>query len=290
MIFGKYQLLDQIAKGGMAEIFKAKSYGVEGFEKILVIKRILPFFSSDEKFVEMFVNEAKIAVSLNHANIVQIYDLGKAGEYYFIAMEYINGPDLSKIIENCDRQNSVIPLEIALFITSEIAKGLDYAHRQVDSNHNSLNIIHRDISPQNILLSTEGEVKITDFGIAKAKNAFMAEITQSINGNFSYMSPEQATGLSQDSRTDIFSTGAVLYKMLTGKNPLKKEPSSLIVDLIKEGEIIPPLKLMEGTKNPIPVKINDLILKALEFDPEKRFQTAAELYNAIIEFSVESEF
>ena len=159
MIFGKYQLLELLGRGGMAEVFKAKSYGVEGFEKLLVIKRILPNFTNSDRFVEMLVNEAKIAVSLNHANIVQVFDLGKVKDTYYIAMEYVQGMDLANIIKSSARLNRIIPIELTAFIGSEIAKGLDYAHRRRDQNMEPLNIIHRDVSPHNILISYEGEAK-----------------------------------------------------------------------------------------------------------------------------------
>ena len=165
--FGKYILLDKIASGGMAEIFKAKTVGVSGFEKTLAIKRIHPQFAQNQEFITMLIDEAKISVFLNHSNIVQVFDLGRIGEHYFIAMEFVNGIDLHKYIKKCKQKKQFLPIDISIFIASEVAKGLDYAHRKRDPEGKPLNIIHRDVSPQNILISDIGEVKITDFGIAK---------------------------------------------------------------------------------------------------------------------------
>src|SRR3989338_2612842 len=166
--FGKYVLIEKLAVGGMAEIYKAKTYGAEGFEKLLAIKRILPHAAADKEFIHMLIDEAKLSVVLSHANIVQVYDLGKVGEDYFISMEYINGINLRDLIYRLREHGKRILPELSVFMISEVCKGLDYAHRKTDANGHPLGIVHRDISPQNILISFEGEVKIVDFGIAKA--------------------------------------------------------------------------------------------------------------------------
>ena len=208
----RYLLLDKIATGGMAEVFKAKSYGVEGFEKLVVIKRILPHLSRNARFVSMFINEAKIAVSLNHGNIVQVFHLGKHGEDYFIAMEYVHGRDLMQVLKVCRQRGLRFPIPLLTYITAEIARGLDYAHRKQDSAGNRLEIVHRDISPHNIVLSFEGEVKIVDFGIARIASQLAEEgQTRRLGGKFAYMSPEQAEGRPRDARSDILSLGLVCY-------------------------------------------------------------------------------
>ncbi|MBI4124969.1 MAG: serine/threonine protein kinase, partial [Deltaproteobacteria bacterium] len=166
--FGKYFLLEKLAVGGMAEIYKAKTYGAEGFEKLLAIKRILPHAAEDKDFISMLIDEAKLSVVLSHANIVQVFDLGKAENDYFISMEFIHGVNLRDILYRLREKEKKLPMELAAYCASEICKGLDYAHRKTDSNNQPLGIVHRDISPQNILISYEGEVKIVDFGIAKA--------------------------------------------------------------------------------------------------------------------------
>jgi len=195
--FGKYFLLKKLAVGGMAEIYVAKTYGVDGFEKLLCIKRILPHCSADMDFVTMLVDEAKLSVLLSHANIVQVYDLGKVGEDYYISMELINGVNLRDTLYKCREEKIILPTEIACYIASEICKGLDYAHRKTDHNNKPLEIVHRDISPQNILISYEGEVKIVDFGIAKAAMNISHTMAGILKGKIAYMSPEQATFIGQ---------------------------------------------------------------------------------------------
>src|SRR5579859_908014 len=177
--FGRYRLLERLGQGGMAEVFKAKSFGVEGFEKVLVIKRILPDLARSPEFVDMFIHEAKLAVRLSHANVVQVFDLGKApgdvapggrpSDAYYIAMEFVHGLDLASALARARRQGVALPVQMGVFVASEVAKGLDHAHRRRDETLRPLGIVHRDVSPQNILLSFEGEVKVTDFGIAKAR-------------------------------------------------------------------------------------------------------------------------
>src|SRR6516225_2100940 len=197
----------------MAEVYKAKSFGVEGFEKILVIKRILPELARSQDFVDMFIHEAKLAVRLSHANIVQVFDLGKAPggdggsqpDSYYIAMEYVHGLDLATVLSRSRRQQLVLPTQLGVYVASEIAKGLDHAHRRRDEQMRALGIVHRDVSPQNALLSFEGEVKVTDFGIAKARGALeqsSEEDTRArgLQGKFAYMSPEQARGENVDAR------------------------------------------------------------------------------------------
>jgi len=215
--FGKYYLLEKLAVGGMAEIYKAKTYGAEGFEKLLAIKRILPHAAADKEFINMLIDEAKLSVLLSHANIVQVYDLGKVGEDYFISMEFIHGINLRDVLYRLREKNKRLPIDLSVYAASEICKGLDYAHRKTDSNNQPLGIVHRDISPQNILISYEGEVKIVDFGIAKAAMNISHTMAGILKGKIAYMSPEQAMGKAIDFRTDIFSLGILLYEALTGK-------------------------------------------------------------------------
>src|SRR5688572_30036139 len=218
----------------MAEVFKAKSYGVEGFEKVVVIKRILPELAASDEFVDMFIHEAKLAVRLSHANIVQVFDLGIAPgsvtggmpspDAYYMAMEFVNGLDLATLLARCRRAQEKLPIELAVYVAAEVAKGLDHAHRRRDEEGQPLNIVHLDVSPQNVLLSVEGEVKVTDFGIAKARGALEpsgVEDTRQrqLQGKFGYMSPEHVAGEAVDSRADLFSLGTVLYEMLVGVNP-----------------------------------------------------------------------
>jgi eukaryotic-like serine/threonine-protein kinase len=215
--FGKYLLLERVNVGGMAEVFIAKAFGVEGFERILAIKKILPTMAEDEEFITMFIDEARISVQLNHANVVHIHELGKHDEAFFIAMEYVPGRDLRTMLERYRRRKEIMPTAQAVYVGSKICEGLDYAHRKKDARGQELHIIHRDVSPQNILCSYEGEVKIIDFGIAKAANRSQKTQAGILKGKFGYMSPEQVRGLPIDRRSDIFALGVILYEMLTGE-------------------------------------------------------------------------
>lgn len=218
--FGRYQLLERIAAGGMAEVFLARSFGVEGFEKRLVIKRILPELAQNPRFVGMFVHEAKLSVSLSHPNIVQVFDLGKVGDDHYMAMEYIQGRDLTQVLRVLRRNGERLPIPIAVTIAAAVARGLGYAHARSAPDGHPLHIVHRDVSPHNVMVSYEGDVKLVDFGIARligesAKEA--GDVRRPGGGKFAYMSPEQASGQALDGRSDIFSLGVVLFEMLAGR-------------------------------------------------------------------------
>ena len=287
--FGKYELLEKIAVGGMAEIFKARTKGVGGFEKYLAIKRILPHLCENKDFIDMLINEAKIAVMLSHANIVQIYDLGKIDDSYFIAMEFIEGKDLRALMTRCDQIGMPLFIQHAIFISIEVCKGLEYAHSkqtQDVSGPKDLNIVHRDISPQNVMISYEGEVKITDFGIAKA-NANISETEAGVvKGKYEYMSPEQASGLPVDRRSDIFSTGIVLYEMLTGQKPFRGESDLTILERVREAKVEPPSKYNKS----IPKKLEKIVLKSLARDTVDRYLSATELKDDLTRFFYSSTF
>ena len=215
--FGPYRLVRQIAVGGMAEIHLAKTKGIAGFEKYVALKMIHPNFAEDEQFIQMLVDEAKIAVQLTHGNIAQTFDLGRVGETYYITMEYVDGADLYKILRRASEQDIEMPLDVCAFIAKEITSALDHAHRKRDHTGKPLGIVHRDVSPQNVLVSYAGEVKLVDFGIAKATMKARQTAVGVIKGKYYYMSPEQAWGDPIDFRSDIFSAGIVLYEMLTGQ-------------------------------------------------------------------------
>jgi len=282
VLYGKYQLLDLLARGGMAEVFKAKSHGVEGFEKILVIKRILPELSQNPQFVEMFINEAKIAVSLSHANIVQVFDLGRADDTYFIAMEFVAGYDLATILARGKKLNKPIPQELAVYVVSEVAKGLDYAHRRRDAQLKPLHIVHRDVSPQNALISFEGEVKLTDFGIAQAALAVEEKTDAGVlKGKYAYMSPEQARGEPVDGRTDLFALGTVLYELLSGQNPFYVPESSYeTLRKVREHDFVP-----LSTRLPeIPKELAAIVERAMSATPDERQPNAGALYEELVQF------
>ena len=286
--FGRYRLLERLGEGGMAEVFKAKSFGVEGFEKVLVIKRILPKLAEHAKFVDMFVHEAKLAVRLSHANIVQVFDLGRVdhptGEptSYFIAMEYVPGLDLASVLLRCRRQKRDVPLGMAVFIAAEVAKALDHAHRRRDEQSRPLGIVHRDISPQNVLVSWEGEVKVTDFGIAKAIDSIVDESRDEemgrVRGKLAYMSPEQSRAENVDGRSDIFSLGTVFYEMITGQNPFTAPTSFETLRRVKAGEF-PPVELFRPD---VPKAVTDILGKMLAKHAKDRFPDAGRLHDELL--------
>ncbi|MDP1759487.1 MAG: serine/threonine-protein kinase [Thermodesulfovibrionales bacterium] len=271
--FGQYILLEKVATGGMAELFRAKKIGIEGFEQVLAVKRILPHLSSDEEFIKMFIAEAKLVAQLTHKNIAQIYDFGRIDLNYFISMEYIRGKDLKAILKKVSLERRKLPAGIAVFIAKEVAAALGYAHIQKDSAGNDLNIIHRDISPQNILVSYEGEVKIVDFGIAKA-SAHSKTTTGMLKGKLSYMSPEQASGKPVDHRSDIFSLGVVLYEMLTGRKLFQGDSEVGTLEMIRKARIEP---LPSAVNMDMPSGLEAKVLKALAREASERYQNASDM-------------
>ena len=279
-IFGPYRLVKQIAVGGMAEIHLAKSEGFSGFEKFVALKMIHPNFSTDSHFVRMLVEEAKITVFLNHVNIGQIFDLGRIGDIYYIAMEFIDGPDCYRIMRRITEQGLEMPCDVAAYIMHEVNAGLDYAHRCRDQLGNPLNIIHRDISPQNIMISRAGEVKVVDFGIAKAALRARQTAVGVIKGKYYYMSPEQAWGEPLDARTDIFSTGVVLYELLSGQMLYLEEDVALLLDMVRRADI-PPLS---KRRPDVPRELEAVVMKAVAKNPDDRWQSANEFQHALHTF------
>src|SRR5262245_15938311 len=282
--FGDYVLHDRIGAGGMAEIFLATAQGIEGFEKRLVIKRILPTFSGDDQFVRMFIEEAKLCVALRHQNIVQVYDLGEIDGQYFIAMEYVDGRDLLKTLAACGKKRIGFPTDIALYIVMEVLKGLDYAHNLRRPDGQPLGIIHRDVSPSNVLLSFEGEVKIAAFGIAKASTREKTE-TGILKGKFGYMAPEQVTGTPIDHRADIFAMGIVLYELLTGHRLFAGKNDLAVLERVRDAVIEPPPRHYRPDLAP---ELESIVMRALSCDPRERFQLAAELHDALYEYTFRS--
>jgi serine/threonine-protein kinase len=284
--FGKYVLLDRVAVGGMAEIFLARQEGLEGFEKTIVIKRIRPHLSNQKSFVNMFLNEAKLAAQLNHPNIVQIYDLGKIGESYFIAMECIVGRDMRRILPKAEAMGMEFPLVYALKVASSVCEGLYYAHQRADIYGNPLRIVHRDVTPENIFVSFDGTVKILDFGIAKAANQIEQTRAGEIKGKLSYMSPEQCMGKALDQRSDIFSLGAVLYEWITGNKLFSGDSEVAILKSITDGKIVPPSEI----RAELPEAVERILMKALERDREQRYQTAWEMQSDLDSFLTKRDF
>ncbi|MCA9560148.1 MAG: serine/threonine protein kinase, partial [Myxococcales bacterium] len=278
--FGPYQILKRIAYGGMAEIHLAKTTGIGGFEKLLALKVIHPKFSEDQEFIDMLIDEAKIAVQLSHVNVGQIFDLGRIDDTYYIAMEFIDGKDLYQLLVRCSELDIDIPFDVIAYIGLETAAGLQYAHTKSDNYGRPLDLIHRDISPQNILISYDGEVKIVDFGIAKASQRSRETESGVIKGKFFYMSPEQAWGDQIDARTDIFSTGICLYEMITGEMLYNEEKALVLLDRVRKAEIPP----MRKKRPDLPPALEQVVLKALAREREHRYASAGALQGALSGF------
>ncbi len=272
--FGKYFLTEKLAVGGMAEIYLAKLLGPGGFEKQLIIKQIHPELSGQPQFVDLFVHEAKTLVSLTHGNIVPIYELGMVEDRYFIAMEYIDGPTLSALCTATSAAETRIAPAVAAYITAELLKGLDYAHRKGDG------VIHRDLSPRNVMISREGEVKLVDFGIALPLDRQEA-ITRKgrPEGSYPYMSPEQVRNETLTPQSDIFSAGVLFWEMLTGRPLFVREDAELTLHAVLEHPIEPPSAVAPDAG--IPPALDEICLRALARDPSARFATASELLHRL---------
>ncbi len=276
--FGKYQLLERLAVGGMAELYRARFDAMAGVSKPVVIKKILPAFAGSEAFVRMFVNEARIVVSLSHGNIAQVFDFGEIDGDCFLAMEYVHGQPLSRVLRRAHAlQFPFLPEPIALQIGIGMCRGLHYAHTRVDERGRSLQIVHRDVSPQNVLLGYAGEVKIVDFGIARARNATDAMMQATgVKGKFPYFSPEQARGEPVDFRTDLYATGVVLYQMLCGRLPHLGKVVQAMQSIIR-GEFPAPRSL-----NPrLSPGLEATLLRAMAHAPEDRFASAQDMEHAL---------
>jgi len=283
--YGRYQLLKKLATGGMAQIYLARQLGVQGFEKLLVVKRILPHLAENEDFITMFLDEARIAARLNHPNVVQIFDLGQQDDTFFIAMEYIHGEDVRKVWKQAERQGVPIPIALICRIIIESCSGLDYAHKKTDPAGRPLNIVHRDISPQNLLVSFEGGVKVVDFGIAKA--ADQATVTKSgvLKGKYSYMSPEQAQGRPVDARTDVFALGVVLYELLTGTRLFKRANDIQTLNAVTECKVEPPSTI----DSRLPADLDPIVMRALAKDRDERYADARELQQALEDWVIKNK-
>lgn len=271
--FGQYVLQERIAAGGMAEVWKARMRGVEGFQKTVAIKKILPHLSDNEEFVEMFIDEAKLAAQLSHNNIIHIYDLGKTNGAYFIAMEYVEGDDLRSILRRASERGLPMPVELSLFIASKVAAALDYAHRRKDFDEKELGLVHRDVSPQNVLISYEGDIKLCDFGIAKAASKASHTQAGALKGKLQYMSPEQAWGRPLDRRSDIFALGAVLFEMLTGRKLFKGDSEMSVLEQVREARIP---SIAEFNEDSTP-EIDAIVQRALMKEPADRYQSAGDM-------------
>jgi len=278
--FGRYYLLRHIATGGMAEIFLSKQIGLEGFEKLLVVKKILNQYLENEEFITMFLDEARLAAKLDHPNIVRIYDLGKQEKNYYIAMEYIPGEDLRTILRKVSKQSKLVPQQHSLHIVSSVCEALDYAHKKKNSAGEPLGVIHRDISPQNVMVSYEGNVKLLDFGIAKASTQSNETEAGVLKGKYAYMSPEQAKGQKLDNRSDIFSVGILLFELLTNHRLFKAASQLDTLKKLVYEEIPSPKEFNEDITD----ELEKIVMKALSKDLDKRYTTAREFQKDIEDY------
>ncbi len=269
---GKYHLLRRLAIGGMAEIFLARVQGLEGFEKIVVLKSILTQHATEEEWVRMFLEEARLAATLEHPNIAQVFDVGREQDVHYFTMEYVAGADLRRIIKAAESRGGV-PLDVAMGIMIGAAAGLHYAHDKTDAQGQPLNIVHRDVSPANVLVSDDGAVKIVDFGIAKAAMRRAATRTGMIKGKAGWISPEQGRGEALDRRSDIFSLGLLLYELTTGKAPFTGDNEYAILLQIVEHEAKAPSTVKEG----YPAALEAIVMRCLRKNRDDRYATAQEL-------------
>ena len=276
--FGKYSLFERIGRGGMAEVFKGRIQGPAGFERVFVVKRILPHLSDDSTFIKMFVEEAKMSARLNHPNIVHIFELGAVEGEYFISMEYIRGHDLSETMRSIWKALGPPRPELVAYIGREACRGLAYAHGLTDENGRPLGMIHRDVSPSNVMLSYEGAVKMLDFGIAKALgDSGDSSKSGTMKGKYAYMAPEQTEGDNIDHRSDIFACGIVLHEVLTGRRLFKGQNDVQTIERVRRCEVPPP-----SLQNPaVPPELDHIVLKALQRDPARRWSNAADMADAL---------
>ena len=276
--FGKYQLVERLGRGGMAEVWKARIQGPAGFSRTLVVKRILPHLVEDPHFVQMFVSEARLSARLNHGNIVQVFELGDVDGEYFLAMEYVRGRDLVNVVR-AQLLRGLPPPGMGAFVLREVCRALAYAHQLTDERGQPLRLIHRDVSPSNVMMGFDGAVKLLDFGIAKALSEANENktVTGTLKGKFGYMSPEQVEGKDIDHRADLFAAGIVLHEVLTGKRLFKGQSDLATIAMVREARVEPPSLL-----NPdVPQILDEICLKALARDPDQRWHGCDEMAMAL---------
>jgi eukaryotic-like serine/threonine-protein kinase len=277
----RYRPIFKLDAGGMAEVYVAEAESMAGFKKKVAIKRILPGLLKDERFVRMFLDEARLSLHLSHANIVSVFDIGKSSSTYFIVMEYVEGPNLKHVLQYLTRRHVVLPVHLTLWILGEVLKGLEYAHGLRDpETGRPFGIVHRDISPPNILFSWNGEVKLTDFGLAKASTQLESTDPGVVKGKFSYLSPEAAQGKEVDARSDIFAVGILAFEMLTGRRLFLGETDYQTVELVRRAEV-PSLAEL----NPdVPAELEKIIRKSLAKDLDVRYQRAGDFHDDLLGF------
>ena len=269
----RYRVIERLASGGMAEVFVAESAGIEGYKKQVAIKRVLPHLSEKKRFIAMFLDEARLSAHLSHSNVAQVFDIGVGDNAYFIVMEYVDGADLKAVIEYMRKSGKPLPVECACFIAARICEGLTYAHELKGSDGTALHVVHRDMSPPNVLITKYGEVKIVDFGLAKASSQLEKSEAGIIKGKFSYLSPEAALGQEVDHRTDIFAVGIILWEMLAGRRLFMGDTDFATVKQVQQA-VIPPLS---SINKDVPKDLDRILARALARDSDKRYASARDL-------------
>jgi len=283
---GRYQIINRIASGGMAEVFLARAVGAMGFQRLVAVKLIHDNFTRDPDFVKMFIDEARIAMHLHHRNIVQVFDLDQVHDTYFIAMEYVHGVNVYDLYEAIWARNRWVEVPLALYIVAEVCKGLHFAHTRAGPDGRPLNIVHRDISPQNVLLSFEGEVKITDFGIATAAERLHQTAAGIVKGKYAYMAPERLEDKPVDGRVDVFAAGVLLYELLVGENPFAGPSAVETIEAVIGREVAPPSARGIG----VSPKLDAIVLRALAKNADDRYPTAQALADELTEFAMDMTF
>jgi len=277
----RYRPLFKLDSGGMAEVYVAEAESVAGFTKKVAIKRILPSLLKEERFVRMFLDEARLSLHFNHANIVSVFDIGKSANAYFIVMEYVEGTNLKYILQYLAKNRRPMPIALAVWVLGEILKGLDYAHELRDPNSGAgLGIVHRDISPPNILVSWNGEVKLTDFGLAKASTQLESTDPGVVKGKFAYLAPEAAHGQEVDHRADIFAVGILAYEMLTGQRLFLADTDYDTVQNVRKAEI----PSMRALNPEVPAELEEIIRSALSREADDRYQNASDFADDLLGF------
>ena len=285
VVLGKYELLHKLAAGGMAEVFLARAAGPMGFEKQVVVKRILPHLADDPSFVAMFLAEARLAARLSHPNVVQVFDFGEADGAYFIVMEFVDGVNLRALYRKARSENEALSLSVAARLISLACEGLGYAHDFRDPHTGApLGLVHRDVSPDNLLIARHGSVKVVDFGIAKAANQTMLTKTGNVKGKFAYMPPEQLAGETIDRRADVFALGIVLYELITGRKPFDTTNEAIIVRAI----LYEPFPPASEFRPEVPASLQSILDRALAKDVNQRFVDCRVFQSALEQFIVET--
>src|SRR5262252_10513296 len=277
--FGPFEILERLGVGGMATVHRALERGIEGFERIVALKRLLPHLAADASFIKSFVREAKLASLLDHANIVRIFECGRVGGEYFISMEYIDGRDVRRILRHARKISGPPPIDVTVGLLLQLCDALDYAHHKVDDAGHPMGLVHRDVSPSNVLVTHAGQVKIIDFGIAKAQSAQLHTQTGRVKGKLAYMAPEALAGKDLDARSDLFAVGVIAHELVTAR-PLfaaKNEYQTLMK--VQRGDVMPPSTFNQAC----PAELDAIVLRALARDPDERFGGAGEMRDELLD-------